>query len=303
LNALKRIFLRHGPITVGLAPEFGALTRFDVQIGDTLVDVLRPAIDRPLTGPWALAASCFPMTPYGGRLRNGRFRFEGREVTYPLNGLPEKHSSHGDGWTRPWSLTHLDRRSAAMTLSHEPQAPLKYACTQTVSVDPTKVTIIMVLGNLDSQRIPVGIGLHPYFADRVDAVLSADLPAQWHWDDELMPLARGPNPDADGFRRGKAVVDLPVAAEFDEWDGEARIHWPARGLSVHLTTAPPMKHAVMWVPAGKDFFCFEPTSHATDGLNARAGHPPGEDFVVLEPGQVFEQRFTFAVLPIAGLRQ
>jgi len=303
LNALKRIFLRNGPITVGLAPESGALTRFDVQVGDTLAEVLRPAIDRPLTGPWALGASCFPLMPYGGRLRNGRFRFEGREVTYALNGLPEKHSSHGDGWTRPWSLTHLDRRSATMTLSHGPQVPLRYSCTQTVSVDPHQVNIVLVLGNLESQRIPVGVGLHPYFAHRSDAILSANLPAQWHWDDELMPLERGPNPDADAFRRGKAVMGLPVAAEFDGWDGEARILWPKQGLSVHLTTSPPMKHAVVWVPTGKEFFCFEPTSHATDALNARGGHPAGEDFIVLEPGQVFEQRITFSVMPTEGPRQ
>jgi len=302
LNALERIFLRHGPITVGLAPEFGALTRFDVRIGDTLVEVLRPAIDRPLPGPWALGASCFPLTPYGGRLRNGRFCFEGREVTYPLNALPERHSSHGDGWTRPWSLTSLDRRSASMTLLPDPGAPLQYACTQTVSVNPTQVQVTMALGNLDSQRIPLGVGLHPYFAHRADAILSAHLPTQWHWDHELMPLERGPNPDADAFRRGKAVVELPVSAEFDGWDGEARIHWPAQGLSVHLATAPPMKHAVVWVPAGEDFFCFEPTSHATDGLNARAGHPPCEDFIVLEPGQGFEQRITFSVLQTDGLR-
>ena len=300
MNALKRIFLRNGPITVGLAPESGALTRFDVQVGDTLAEVLRPAIDRPLAGPWALGASCFPLMPYGGRLRNARFRFDGREVIYPLNGLPEKHSSHGDGWTHPWSLTHLDRRSAIMTLSHGPQAPLRYACTQTVSVDPHQVNIVLVLGNLESQRIPVGVGLHPYFANRADAILCANLPAQWHWDDELMPFECGPNPDADAFRRGKVVMELPVAAEFDAWDGEASILWPKRGLSVHLSTSPPMKHAVVWVPIGQEFFCFEPTSHATDALNARGGHPAGEDFIVLEPGQVFEQRITFSVMPTDG---
>ena len=59
----------------------------------------------------------------------------------------------------------------------------------------------------------------------------------------------------------------------------------------------------LWVPSGKDFFCFEPTSHATDGLNARSGHPAGEHFVVLEPGQAFEQRITFSVVPSAGRRQ
>jgi aldose 1-epimerase len=295
LNALKRTLLRHGPITVGLAPEFGALTRFDVQVGENLVEVLRPAIDRPATGPWALGASSFPLIPYGGRLRNGRFCFEGREVTYPLNASAERHSSHGDGWTRPWLLTHLDRCSATMTLSPDPQAPLPYACTQTVSVQSGQVHIVMAVGNLDSRRIPVGVGIHPYFAHRGDAILSAHLPSQWHWDHELMPVEHGPNPDAAAFREGKAVMELPVSAEFDGWDGEAQIRWPARGLSVRLTTAPAMKHAVVWVPTGQDFFCFEPTSHATDGLNLRAGHPPGEDFVVLEPGQVFEQRLTFCV--------
>jgi aldose 1-epimerase len=295
LNALKRILLRDGDITVGVAPEFGAITRFDARVFESVVDVLRPAVDQPHPGPWALGASCFPLVPYGGRLRDGRFQFDGREVRFPLNALPERHSSHGDAWTRPWSLTHLDRRSACMSLSPERRAPLQYQCTQMIGVTPSDVRITMTLRNVDSHRIPVGIGLHPYFARRAGAILKAHLPLRWQWDQELMPLERTGNPDAGALLLGKAVVELPMVAEYDGWDGHASIEWPAHRIRVQLQTAPTMKHAVLWIPEGQDFFCFEPTSHATDALNGRGGLSPGEDFIILEPDQVFEQHIAFSV--------
>jgi aldose 1-epimerase len=56
-----------------------------------------------------------------------------------------------------------------------------------------------------------------------------------------------------------------------------------------------MRHVVLWVPEGADFFCFEPMSHATDALNGRAGHPAAEHFVLLAPGEAIEQHYEFQV--------
>ena len=98
MNALSRILLRDGALTVGIAPGWGgALTRFDVRRGEELIPILRPARDELAPGPYALRASSFPMLPYCGRLRGGQFEFEGRSYQFPLNAAPEPHSSHGDG--------------------------------------------------------------------------------------------------------------------------------------------------------------------------------------------------------------
>ncbi len=265
------ILLRDGPITVGIAPDCGgALTRFDVNLEGGVIDVLRPRVAQPPGTRCSLGASCFPLVPYGGRLREGRFDFDGRRFQYPLNALPERHSSHGDGWARPWILTHLDRRGAMMSLEADPSAPFQYRCTQSVTLSSHRVSITLSACNLSPHRMPMGFGLHPYFAHRAGARVKMAAPARWRWDADMMPLAEEANPDAEGFLRGQRVAELPVAAEYAGWDGTAIIDWPAAGLSVALKTRPPLRHVVMWMPTGQDFFCFEPVSHASDGLNRPA---------------------------------
>ena len=182
-----------------------------------------------------------------------------------------------------------------MTLEADESAPFRYHCTQSVSIAGDRVSIELSARNLSAQRIPLGFGLHPYFANRADATVKAEVPALWRWDHEMMPVDKEPNPDAARFSRGLRVRELPITAEYADWDGGAVIEWPTMRLRVQLQTDPPLKHVVVWMPAGKDFFCFEPVSHATDGLNGQFTQGPGADFFVLEPDESAEQRFDFIV--------
>jgi aldose 1-epimerase len=295
-GSLSRILLRDGALTVGIAPHWGgALTRFDVRRGEQLIPILRAAGDDPQHEPYALSTSSFPLLPYCGRLRDGRFEFDGRSYQFPLNAAPEPHSSHGDAWTRAWCLTHLDRRSATMSLAADAAAPMPYAATQRVELQADRLRISFSIRNAGRHRLPFGVGLHPYFAQRSLARLSAALPQRWRWDQEYMPIASETNPDRQRLLDGQAVEGLAVASEYAQWNGRALITWPTLGVQVGLQTHPPLTHAVLWVPQQQDFFCFEPTSHASDALHAQAGHPAAEDFILLEPQALLEQRFDFNV--------
>src|SRR5262249_47411364 len=61
-----------------------------------------------------LAMSSFPLVPYSGRIRDGRFSFQGRNVVLPLNFLPESNSIHGQAWQVPWQVVHHDKELAAL---------------------------------------------------------------------------------------------------------------------------------------------------------------------------------------------
>ena len=293
---LRCILLRDGDLTVGVAPECGgALTRFDVRVCNQIVNILRPADERSSGRPCALGASSFPLVPYAGRLRGGRFQFDGRDYCYPLNAFPERHSSHGDGWTRRWDLVDLGRQTATMSLEPDSAAPLRYRCRQEISVHESRVRITLSVENLEAQRMPFGVGLHPYFANRSQALIKASLPIRWQWDSELMPIATEVNPLASDLAIGKRASFMPFASEFTGWDGSAVISWPALQVRVELRTTPPLRHVVMWMPEGESFFCFEPIGHATDALNPNAGHPAADDFMILEPGASLVQDFDFRV--------
>jgi aldose 1-epimerase len=296
--ALSCIALSKGRLTVGIAPEWGgALTRFDLKVGNTQFDILRRATEPKSGAPRALGASSFPMIPYAGRLREGRFEFEGRSIDYPLNALPERHSSHGDGFTRPWGLTTLERHHAVLELLPAAFAPIQYHCTQSIELADDRLDVRFSIRNLESRRIPIGIGLHPYFAHRQSAKLRAHLPVQWHWDTELMPTYAAPNARAAEFESGVAAADLQIAAQYCGWDGQAQIEWPAERVQVKLLTRPALAHVVVWAPTGEDFFCFEPINHATDSFNLCQREPSDIDMqpTVLEAGDTFEQSFAFVV--------
>jgi aldose 1-epimerase len=182
-----------------------------------------------------------------------------------------------------------------MSLAADESAPFRYECSQSIAIRGDSLSIELRARNLGEHRIPLGLGLHPYFANRSDARIKAALPTRWLWDQEMMPVRKAANPVATDLLRQHRVADLPVAAEYADWDGSAAIDWPATRLRVELKTQPPLRHAVFWMPAGKDFFCFEPVMHATDALNRHPMRDPAEDFLILEPGAVAQQRFDFVV--------
>jgi aldose 1-epimerase len=294
--ALSSIVLRTGRLSVGIAPEWGAaLTRFDLMIGAKKFDILRPAREQRLREPPALAGSCFPMIPYAGRLCEGRFEFENRSIHYPLNALPERHSSHGDGFTRPWALTTLERHRAVLDILPAPAAPIQYHCSQSIELADDRLEVKLTIRNLESQRIPIGVGLHPYFANRRSATLRARLPVLWNWDAELMPTYSEPNTRMTEFERGIAGAELPIAAQYCGWNGEAQIEWAAERIQVRVLTRPLLEHVVIWAPIGEEFFCFEPINHATDSFNLCKLYPLDMKPMVLNPDESFEQAFTFIV--------
>ena len=56
-----------------------------------------------LTEGWGpIRWGCYPMAPFAGRIRDGRFTFRGRDVQLPLN-LPP-HAIHGTVFERPWEV-------------------------------------------------------------------------------------------------------------------------------------------------------------------------------------------------------
>ena len=296
MTASSAIVLCKGPLSVGIAPAAGgSLTHLDVVRGGQRYAILRRAIAAPVRIAAALNMASFPMIPYAGRLRAGRFEFEGRSIVYPLNAAPEIHSSHGDGFTREWHLTELGRERAVLELSADEHSPVQFECTQIVTVTESCVAIDLHARNRTAQPIPFEVGLHPYFAGRNEATVSARLPLETRWDEQFMPLDTIANVRQAEFAGGMAARDLPIAAEYGGWDGHASIAWPGRGLRVQLSTDPPLHHVVVWAPEGEDFFCFEPASHSVDSFNRHRLDPTLVPPFKLLPGESRAQRCSFIV--------
>jgi aldose 1-epimerase len=74
---------------------------------------------------------------------------------------------------------------------------------------------------------------------------------------------------------------------FDGWGGQARIAWPGRGLVLELEAD--MDYFILYLPPGRDFFCFEPVDHPINAHNL-PGYP---GLTVLAPGATLRRRCVF----------
>jgi aldose 1-epimerase len=66
----------------------------------------------------------------------------------------------------------------------------------------------------------------------------------------------------------RAVDTLALDHCFDAEAAGATLHWPGHGRTLRLTGDGVLRFLIVYTPAGADFFCVEPVSHAPDALNS-----------------------------------
>jgi aldose 1-epimerase len=108
----------------------------------------------------------YPMAPYAGRVRDGRFTFGGETWTLPLDMPP--HAIHGVVYNRPWTIVD------AWTISIDLAEPWPFAgtVTQRFALEPGLMRVIMELHA--AEPMPASIGWHPWFRRRLEPGSSAE---------------------------------------------------------------------------------------------------------------------------------
>ena len=263
----------------------GSLGAFWAAAGGGRLDFVRPATAESVAREGPLAMGSFPLVPYSGRIREGRFAFAGRAVVLPLNFPPSRHAIHGHGWQAPWTVAAAGRDSAVLEYRHPADAwPFAYRARQIVTLAPDRLTMRIELTNEGATAMPAGIGHHPYFPRTPAARDTAAIAGMWLADDEVMPT-RLVDPPADR-RLGDGIAVDRVALDnvFTGWSGRAEIAWPERRAGLAITAGPPLGFLVVYTPPGRDFFCVEPVSHCPDAVNAAPRGVPDVGLVALAPG-------------------
>src|SRR5438445_10915715 len=114
---MSLLLLRAGRLGLDLAPEAGgSVARFTA---DGSVDLLRPAAPQALASGRGKDSSCYPLVPFSGRIANGHFTFDGKEIELAPNWPGARHPMHGDGWARPWTVARSDSSSAELVYEHD----------------------------------------------------------------------------------------------------------------------------------------------------------------------------------------
>ena len=261
-------------------------------------DLMRPW-DGQSSDPRSYAS--FPLVPFNGRVDHARFRFQGRTFELPANFPPEPHAIHGDGWTSAWTMVAASETSAEMELLRdEPGAPLRYRASQLFWLYPDRLEIGLSVTNRGGEPMPFGLGHHPYFGGRDEALLSAEVAGVWMTDPTNIPRRLEPVPILWGFRLRRPVAELVLDHNFQGWNGTARIDWPEAGRALVMEADEPLRHLVVYVPPGTDFFCVEPVSNTSDGYKLMAAGHENTGVRVLAPGETLRSTVRFRPVPATG---
>ena len=132
----------------------------------------------------------YPMVPFAGRIRRGRFEFRGVEHALPANLGP--HAGHGYGFLGRWQ--QIDEATVEYQMA-EPW-PFEGSVRQSFDVAPGRVTVTMEVRAAEDQ--PVMLGWHPWFRrvldDGAELELTVEPSLMYELDREMIPTGRRVQP-------------------------------------------------------------------------------------------------------------
>ncbi|MCG8442037.1 MAG: aldose 1-epimerase [Caulobacterales bacterium] len=277
-------------LEVGVAPSVGGGITFARVAG---LDFLRPAPPVGVRDPLDLAS--FPLAPFSNRVRGGRFTFQGREHHLPPNWGGDRLPIHGECWREPWTVGAYDGRSCALFYESRGWWPWAFAARQSLAITEGRLVMELSVENRSDADMPCGLGVHPFFPRGPATSLQFRAASVSPPMADGADIAPGPITDDLRFDAERALGSGGVDHCYDGWNGRAVVRDEARGVSLAVDAGAEARCCVLYVPAGADFFCFEPVTHLNGALNM--ADPAGAGMVTLAPGQT--HRLTVAITPTA----
>jgi aldose 1-epimerase len=250
-------------ISVDVAPDDGG------RVGQITVDGVALLVGKNAAHePSPLAWGSYPMVPWAGRIRAGRFRFDGHEHQLPVNF--GAHAIHGVGFGAPWTITHdsPDAVELELPLPGDTRWPFGGIARQRIAVEETRVRLELA-AVAGTRPMPASLGWHPWF--RKPARLDFQPQAMYRRDDdyiavdELVPVPEGPWDDCfvNAEPVGLTIDGIGLGLTSDCRD------WVVYDMPAHAT-------------------CIEPQSAPPDAFNLRPNR--------LEPGEALARWFDISVV-------
>ena len=283
--------LTAGPLSARIVPEAGGIVAaLDWRGPDGRMHKLLHAPDGavPSTaapnmfGSWAMLP--FANRAFDGVVDDGEHRF-----LVPENNRHGGGTIHGFGWQSAWDVVRYDRSHTVLEHRRsEGPDPYRYRATQDIRLDEAGMTIAIAITNEADQALPFGIGHHPWFACAADTRLGMTAGGALIFGEAFR--ATGSRRFADGGPyAGKPIfaTGSETAWSFLGWDGRTRVETPSTGLAITLSASESLRCPVVWAPAGADFLCVEPQSHAI-GSPSEAAARAAAPLKRLQPGETLE---------------
>ena len=289
------IELKNGDLSAKVHPEVGGAVTAFAKGG---LQLFRPASAEAIATKNALDSACYPLVPFSNRIANGRLVFQGREYRMEPNMKPHPHPLHGHGFRGQWRVVETTAASATLGFSYDgADFPSAYTSTQRIALGQNELTIDIAVKNTGDGPMPAGLGLHPFFRKPAGTKLQMQVAGVWlAANDDGIPTERVSVPREWDFSVLRELGDVVLDHCFPGWESQrAVIEWPDVGLRATLTAEGPMRHLVVYVPKGQDFFCVEPVTNMNNAFNRAERGDADTGTVLLLPGESLDCRMNVAL--------
>jgi aldose 1-epimerase len=193
--------IAHGALAVDIAPLAGG------RIAQIFVDHAAWLIGYDQANEAMISWGSYPMLPWAGRIRHGRFQFRGHRYQLPPN-LGD-HAIHGVAFALPWEVAEQSATHVTLSLSlpEDERWPFGGKAHQRIEVSENQLRMTLTL-TAGEHSMPASIGWHPWFQkpNQLDFEPSSFYPRDAEGIATL-PLAEPPSgPWDDCFINNKPVL-------------------------------------------------------------------------------------------------
>jgi aldose 1-epimerase len=251
------IALSRGTLDVTIAPQAGG------RIAQIVFGGIEQLVGYSETNAATIAWGSYPMLPWAGRVRNGRFEFQGSACQLPLN--LEGHAIHGVGFAMPWKVeTHGGHATElSLALPEDERWPFGGVARQRIVLGDRRLEMSLSV-TAGATPMPAVIGWHPWFhkPERLDFSAESIYPR-----------------DLDGL--ATLPLTVPTAGPWDDcFINHSPVTIERAGQTLRLSS-----DCDHWVVYDQTDFatCVEPQSGPPDGFNLKPE--------VLSPGATLSRQF------------
>ncbi|MBI2938842.1 MAG: aldose 1-epimerase, partial [Chloroflexi bacterium] len=181
-----------------VVPDLGNnVVSFRTTVGATVRDILMPPPSLATLREQPLWYGVPVMFPFPGRVRGARFSFAGREVEL-VSSDGQGNALHGVAFHRAWTVVEATADDGAALCSRidtdtHPDIlrewPFPFRLTVGVRLRASALTLELAAENTGPGAMPMGLGLHPYFATPLGSgtrdEFLVSVSAERHWEQKM----------------------------------------------------------------------------------------------------------------------
>lgn len=260
--------LRFGDLCLDVAPNVGgSIAGFYIARHNGRFDLMRPALASGTAKPASIGMSMFPMVPFANCIRGNRFTLDGADYSVSPNMEGSRLNFHGMGWMHPWIVQEQSPSHAILTLECS-DSPYSFKATQGFHLSDNALKVTTSLTNNAPNRMPFGMGQHPWFPRHVDGKIRFQSNSYLACDEGGLTTHRAKSEHGFDFSKWREPQRTYQNKCYENWAGLAEVYWTKADVRLAINAEKMFKHLMFHVPASDpETFCLEPQTNAPCGFD------------------------------------